>query len=246
MTDQSLRRADGLLVELVELVETARAMPMSSSCVLPREKVLDLLDELRETMPPEMDQARRLMAARDALLQAAHEEAIAAREKANAAADTIVALATQRADELARDADLRAHEIVEGGRAEHTRLVSATGVHQAAAETAAVVRAEAQQFDTETRAAAERFDAQTRAGAERFDSDTRADAEQYAHATRRAADDYAAKLTGDAENYADQTLAELADTLHRAAATAEQGRAALAERRGSAGLHRQPDAPITE
>ena len=48
MTDEALRRTDELLSELIEIVETARALPMSTSCVLPRERVLDLLDELRE------------------------------------------------------------------------------------------------------------------------------------------------------------------------------------------------------
>ena len=44
MTDQSLRRADDLLTELVELVETARAVPISGACMVPREHTLDLLD----------------------------------------------------------------------------------------------------------------------------------------------------------------------------------------------------------
>ena len=33
------------------------------------------------------------------------------------------------------------------------------------------------------------------------------------------------QLTAEAQDYADRTLAELSDTLHRAAATADQGRA---------------------
>ncbi|MFN2518096.1 MAG: DivIVA domain-containing protein, partial [Jatrophihabitantaceae bacterium] len=99
MTDQSLRRTDELLSELVELVETARTVPMSSSCVLPRERVLDLLDELRETMPPEMDQARRVIANRDAMLHDAHEESTSARERATAEATVLVADAQQRAEE---------------------------------------------------------------------------------------------------------------------------------------------------
>ena len=82
MTDQSLRRADELLTELVEQVETARALPMSSSCVLPRERMLDLLDELREVLPPEIDEARRVIANRDSLLHDAYAEATSVREKA--------------------------------------------------------------------------------------------------------------------------------------------------------------------
>lgn len=202
MTDQALRRADELLSELVELVETARTVPMSSSCILPRERVLDLLDELRETMPPEMDQARRVIATRDAVLHGAEEEAAKAHERATAEADALVADARRRADELARDADAQARLIVEVGRAEHDKLVSNTGVRQAAAEMAASVRAEA---------------------------------DHYAHTTRDDAGRYAAKLTGDAQEYADRTLAELAATLQRATATAEQGRAALARRRSEGG-----------
>jgi F0F1-type ATP synthase membrane subunit b/b' len=234
MTDQSLRRADELLSELVELVETARTLPMSSSCVLPRERVLDLLDALRETMPPEMDQARRVLANRDSMLQDAHEQANQAREGATVEAQAVVAEATHRADQLTGDAEVRAHEIVEAGRAEHADLVSATGVHQAAAETAASLRAEAERYRSDAHAAAERYDA-----------DTRADAEKYAQATRADADRYAAKLTDDAEDYAERTLAELVSTLQRSGATAEQGRAALAQRRAAARPD-EPGPPISE
>jgi hypothetical protein len=41
-------------------------------------------------------------------------------------------------------------------------------------------------------------------------------------------------LTAEAQAYADRTLAELSDTLHRAAATADQGRAVLAHHRDPA------------
>jgi hypothetical protein len=232
MTDQSLRRADELLVQLVELVETARTVPMSSSCVLPRERVLDLLDELRETMPPEMDQARRVIASRDVLLHDAHEQALAVRARAEGVADTLVCDANERADQLARDAEVRAHEIVEAARAEHGQLVSASGVHQAAAQEAAAVRAQAQRLDADTREAAGRYDAELRAEADRYAQQVRADADRYA-----------AKLSTDAEGYADRTLAELAATLQRAANTAEQGRTALAQRRTEAGEPGDADDP---
>lgn len=220
MSDQALRHTDELLSELVELVETARTLPMSSSCILPRERVLDLLDELRETMPPEMVEARRVIATREALLREAHDEAVRVRETATADAHTIAEDAARQADQRVHDAEVRVHEIVEAGRAEHAELVSATSVYQAATAAASALREGAEQYD-----------ARIRAEADRYAAETRADADEYAQSARAEADRYSAKLSADADDYADRTLAELIATLNRAAATAEQGRATIAERR---------------
>ena len=37
--------------ELTTVIENARSVPMSSSCMVPRDHLLDLLDELRESLP---------------------------------------------------------------------------------------------------------------------------------------------------------------------------------------------------
>ena len=100
MTDEALRRVDELLTELVELVETARTVPMSSSIVVPRERVLDLLDDLREVLPPEIHEARKLIAVREEILHEAHTDATAARDAATAAADVILADARSQGDRL--------------------------------------------------------------------------------------------------------------------------------------------------
>ena len=75
MSEHELRKADDLLTELVELVETARAVPISGAAMVPREHVLDLLDDLREVLPPEMAEARRIVSTRDGLLAAAQAQA---------------------------------------------------------------------------------------------------------------------------------------------------------------------------
>ncbi len=179
MTEHALRNADRLLTELVELVETARAVPMSGSCVLPREQVLDVLDELREVMPPEMDEARRVIAERDGLLQQAREAAgtaraeaesvvAEARERSGAQADAIIADAEHRARELVGEAEVRAHELGEHGAAEHGRLVSATSVHRSAQQAAAQLRADAEAYQAEVRGAADRHAAQLHGEAERY------------------------------------------------------------------------------
>src|SRR5690348_16579509 len=100
MIDESLRQSDRLLTELTETVETARAVPMSASCVVPREHMLDLLDELREVLPGEIDEARTVLARRERLLQEAHESAATARERAVEEADTVLADARHQAEQL--------------------------------------------------------------------------------------------------------------------------------------------------
>jgi hypothetical protein len=212
MADQTLRRTDDLLTELIEQVETARSLPMSSSCVLPRERVLDLLDELREVVPAEVEDARRVLADRDTLLHDAHAEAAAVREHAAADAERTRTAAREHAEAVVAAAHDRAAELVREGQAVHDELVGADVVHRAAADAA-----------RELRHRADADAASIRTDAERYAADLRAQAEQYA-----------AQLTAESEDYADRTLAALAATLSRSAATAEQGRAALAARREGA------------
>src|ERR1700710_2666771 len=112
MPDIALRRTDELLTELVEHVETARTVPMSSSIVLPRERVLDLLDELREVLPPEMDEARTVIATRERLVKDSYEAAAEVRERAVAEADAILADARHQAEQLISEADQQADEAI--------------------------------------------------------------------------------------------------------------------------------------
>jgi hypothetical protein len=221
LTDQALHRVDLLLTELVELVETARAVPMSSSCVVPREHVLDLLDALRDVMPAEMDEARRLASQRDTVVAEAEAHAVRIRDEADrdvaaAITDGREQAAAMRADadrylrEVHASAQTEAQELIEGGRAEHLRLVTATGVHQAAVSISERLRREADEYAAATRAAADHYAATGQVEAQRI----------------------AAALRHDAEGYAERTLTDLVEVLNRAVATTEHGRQALLRRHG--------------
>ena len=231
MVDESLRQSDRLLTELTETVETARAVPMSASCVVPREHMLDLLDELREVLPGEIDEARTVLARRERLLQEAYENAASVRDRAVGEADTVLADARHQADQLLEAARAEADDTVAAARAEHGRLVASTTVHQAAAQAATALREDAERYQQDITEQAHEYDRRVRAEADRYSSDARTEAERYA-----------TKLTVDAEDYAERTLEELASVLHRSAQTAEQGRAALAQRRAGAWAAQEPEA----
>jgi cell division septum initiation protein DivIVA len=70
-----------VLDHLTALVEDARALPMSSSCVVHRGEVLDLVDEARRVLPVQLDEARRVLADRDRLLEQAQRLVQAGREE---------------------------------------------------------------------------------------------------------------------------------------------------------------------
>lgn len=178
MTDHTLARADEVLTELVELIETARTLPMSSSCVVPRERTLDLLDALREVLPPEMIEARRLVAQRDRLLAEAAERAT---ETGRSAAE--------EAEQTLTEARVQAHELLEAARAEQAELVSAASVQQAAI-------AEAARLKVEAEAAA----LATREGAEQYAEKLAADAHSYASSTLAGLVDNLQRLLSTAEN----------------------------------------------
>jgi cell division septum initiation protein DivIVA len=63
------------LDEIVATVESARAMPMSASCVVNRADLLGQLDELKELLPGEFRQARYLLQDRDEVVAEGRREA---------------------------------------------------------------------------------------------------------------------------------------------------------------------------
>lgn len=63
------------LDELTALIDNARAMPMSASCVVNRGEVLAHLDEIRALLPTEFDEARRVLDDKGAVIAEGHAEA---------------------------------------------------------------------------------------------------------------------------------------------------------------------------
>lgn len=82
----------GILDALAVAVEDARAMPMSSSVLVNRAELLDLVDQARDVLPTQLSRADEVLAAADA-----------ARAAAQADADAIVDAAHARAAELVEE-----------------------------------------------------------------------------------------------------------------------------------------------
>lgn len=112
-----LAEVTGLLDTLVSAVEQARAMPMSTSCVVNRPELLDLLGRLRAGLPEALSAADRLLDERAAVVQDGHQEA--GRVVADAQEERRGLLAST---EVVREAQAEAVRIVEGAAQEADRL----------------------------------------------------------------------------------------------------------------------------
>jgi cell division septum initiation protein DivIVA len=108
---------EALLLQVREIVETGRSMPMSASVLVNREEMLEFLDAVIEGLPEELRQARWLLKDRDEVLQKARREGddVIAAAKAHAAKMVERTEVVREADRVARqrvdDADEAARQI---------------------------------------------------------------------------------------------------------------------------------------
>ncbi|GAA3778598.1 ATP synthase F0 subunit B [Streptomyces phyllanthi] len=105
------------LDEIVAAVSSARAMPMSASCVINRAELLSMLEEVREALPGSLAQAQELIGDREQMVERARLEAEriiegAHAERGSLISDTEVARRSQNeADRILTEARQEAEEI---------------------------------------------------------------------------------------------------------------------------------------
>jgi cell division septum initiation protein DivIVA len=105
---------DDKLDELTHLVEDAKAMPLSASCIVNRADVLALLDDIRGQLPETLRQADTILDDREAMIEQGHREAERIVEDAHAEQARLVSehevylAAVREAEALRRDAEREA------------------------------------------------------------------------------------------------------------------------------------------
>ncbi len=116
-----MAKTDELLDALKELVEDARGIPLAGEkCILDRDQLLDLIDELRETLPAEIKEAEDIMQRRSELVAQSKREAEAIRRQADEDArqrvseTEIVVAARRKAKEILGNAEIQGRELRRG------------------------------------------------------------------------------------------------------------------------------------
>ena len=213
--------------ELTTVIENARSVPMSSSCMVPRDHLLDLLDELRESLPDEVQQAGAIVEQRTEILQQAQAEAerltgrtrseseqvvVAARRQreemigtARRQRDEILTQAQAEADELLAEAEAEAERLVAAARRLRDQLVAAGQQQQA--ELVAAGEAEHERLLTETEVYRTAVDRADELGAQ-----TQAEV---------------ARMRAEVDDYVDTRLADFGNTLSHMVRSVEKARTNL-------------------
>ena len=87
MNEQTM---EDIISTLYDMVQDARSVPLASDkCILERDKVLDMLDEIIAQLPVELKQARTIVESRNELIGQARREA-----------ETMVLQATEKAEKM--------------------------------------------------------------------------------------------------------------------------------------------------
>lgn len=85
------KHIEDIITALYDLVQDARSVPLSSDkCIVERDKVLDMLDEIIAQMPSELKQARTIVENRSEIVAQAKREAENIISKANEDAEHLV------------------------------------------------------------------------------------------------------------------------------------------------------------
>ena len=89
MNEESI---EDIITALYDMVQDARALPLGADkCILERDRVLDMLDEIIAQMPGELKQSRTIVESRNELISQARREAEGIVRSAREQADKLIA-----------------------------------------------------------------------------------------------------------------------------------------------------------
>lgn len=126
-----------LIGALEELIIQSRRLPVGGNLVVDRKRVLDLIDQLRLTLPADLREAARVLEARDQVVQDARTEArklveSAERERARLLEENaIFREAQERSQHILMDAESRARQMI--AEADTTAAAHLSGAAEASA-----------------------------------------------------------------------------------------------------------------
>lgn len=224
------------LDELNQTVQQAYGVPMTSNCMVPRHEMLALLDDLRNALPVEIDDAQDVLDKQEEILRGAEERARGIVADAQAQADDIVGRAREDADNMVADAQHHATAMVTKAEDEADHLVGSA--RREAEDTVNRAQSEADRLIEDGNISYRRSVDEGKAEQERLVSDTEIvrRANEEAHRIVDTAHAESERLRTECDEFVESKLADFEETLSGVLRTVTRDRQAL--RRG-AGVSRR-------
>jgi cell division septum initiation protein DivIVA len=204
--------------ELTTVIENARSVPMSASCMVPRDHLLDLLDDLRESLPEDVRAAGAIVEQRTEILQQAQAEAERLTGRTREESDSMLGQARRQREEILGTARRQRDEILAQAQAEAEQLL-------------VDAESETERLLADGRRHREALIAEAHAEHERLITET----EVYRGAVARADELGAqtatdvARMRAEVDEYVDSRLADFGTTLERMLRSVEKARTTLRE-----------------
>ena len=118
------RNIEDIIGALYDMVQDARSMPLAADkCILERDKVLDMLDEIIAQLPGELKQSRTIVESRNELISQARREAEGIlrdaedKRKQMLTKEAVYAEAKKRSDELVGQTQSKIDQLRKAGNA---------------------------------------------------------------------------------------------------------------------------------
>jgi cell division septum initiation protein DivIVA len=213
--------------ELTTVIENARSVPMSSSCMVPRDHLLDLLDELRESLPTEVQQAGAIVEQRTEILQQAQAEAERLTGRVRTESEQVIGTARRQREELIGTARRQRDELLAAAQEEADDLLT-----RAEAEAERLL-AEGRRLRDQLVADGEAQQAELIAAAQEEHDRLLSETDVYRSAVGRADELGAqtaaevARMRAEVDEYVDTRLADFGNTLERMMRSVDAARSNL-------------------
>lgn len=118
-------KVDDLIVQLQDVINDAKSVPFSSGKVMvTSDEVYDILDQIQDSMPAEVRQAKNIVADRKQILTEANRES---ENVIRAAEERKKAMLNQ--NEIVREAQAKAREIIEDAKQKSADIRNAANVY---------------------------------------------------------------------------------------------------------------------
>lgn len=149
MSNEKVVEIKGLFDRAIEILDGGSHLPFSSKVAVPEDELIELLEQLREAIPEEVERANNILADSENMLRQARSDA----------------------DAMVLQARAQAEEIIKTAEEERQKLLSHESIFQDAERQGAELKAAALKENAEIRGKAQEFANQTRADILKYAND---------------------------------------------------------------------------